>query len=75
MGYWFIAKSIYLIYKSIFRMNFRTNFSIFHSVIILILYSLVVTFAASLTYEFFELKVQHYLKTTRFAKIYIFCGN
>lgn len=56
-------------------MNFRTNLSIFHSVIILVLYSLVVTLAASLNLRFVELKMQHYLKTTSFAKRYIFCGN
>lgn len=49
-------------------MNFRTNLSIFHSVIILILYSLVVTLAASLNLTFIELKMQQYLKTTSFAK-------
>ncbi len=53
--YCFIQKSISLIYKSIFRMNFRTNLSILHSVIIQILYSLVVTLAASPTYTFVKL--------------------
>ncbi len=72
---WFLQKSISLIYKSIFHVNFRTNLSIYNSVIILILYSLIVTLAALLTYKFVELKVQHYSKTLRFAKRYVFCGN
>jgi peptidoglycan/LPS O-acetylase OafA/YrhL len=73
--YCFIQKSISLIYKSIFRMKFKTNLSIIHSVIIKTLYSLVVTLAASPTYTFVELKMQPYLKNTHFVKKYIFCGN
>jgi peptidoglycan/LPS O-acetylase OafA/YrhL len=75
MVHWFIQKSISLIYKSIFHVNFGTNFSIYQSVLILVLYILVVTLTASVTHKFVELKIQHYLKTTRFAKEYIFCGN
>lgn len=74
MVYWFIQKSISL-YKSIFNVNFRTKLSISHSVISLVLYSLLITLAALLTDKVFDLKMQHYLKNTHFAKRYIFCGN
>ncbi|MCC5641833.1 acyltransferase [Nostoc sp. CHAB 5824] len=72
MVHWFIQKSLSLIYKSIFHVNFGTNFNISQSVIIFVLYILVVILTASLTHKLVELKMQHYLKTTFFAKTYIY---
>ncbi|MGB3509033.1 MAG: acyltransferase family protein, partial [Microcoleaceae cyanobacterium] len=74
MVHWFIQELIKQIWKETFDIDFASNFTLNESWIILSICFCLVIFAAALTYNFVEMPMRNKLKSTTFAKKYIYSG-